>query len=119
EAREEMDPVQVATLVIRDGQWGEGTNDAVGNRDRHEDARTALSDGADHCAVEFRWRYADDGQRHIVDEERAPEDVRVASECALPVRVAQHDRFRSSVDSIILRAEHPAERGLKAEHREI
>src|SRR5690606_2534498 len=74
---------------------------------------------ADRRAVESPRRYADDRQRDAVDDERASEDLRIALELALPVRVAQHDGLCEAVDAIVLGTEQPAEGGLQTEQREI
>ncbi len=112
-----MRPVEIATCVIGEEGLRKDSGVVGGelDRDRHEQARTR----PDRRAKEFSRRYADDGQRHVVDGERAAENAWVAAELALPIRVAQDDRFGLSLDAIVLDAEQPAERGLEAQQRKV
>src|SRR5690606_7642202 len=85
------------------------------DRDRDEKARTS----ADRGAVKPTRRHANDRQRDIVDGQRLPENLGIAAELALPVRVAQHDSFGLTVDPIVRRAEESPERGQETEGREV
>src|SRR5690606_31632801 len=116
ETAEDMDPVLVAALVIRqNGEEGRRPAARERDRDRYENAGT----GSDRRAVKSLWRHADDGQRYAVDVERASEDLCAAIELALPIRMAQHDRFGHAVDAIVFRAEQATDRRPKTEHREV
>ncbi len=57
---------------------------------------------------------ADDGHRHALDDKRPSDDVRVASEFALPILVGNH-RHWSGIGTVIARLQQPASHGLDAE----
>src|SRR5690554_784635 len=100
ETPEEMEPVQVATVVIRDGDARSDALEVLGERDRDGDEHARA--GTHRGALKAARRHSYDGERHIGHEERAPENTRITSEFALPVRVAQHDRIGLSVETIVL-----------------
>ncbi len=63
---------------------------------------------------------ADDGHRVIVHQDLAPDDIAISVEAAHPIVVAEDDVGVAQINAVVLfGAEHAAESGLDAEHREV
>src|SRR5690606_29010865 len=83
--------------------------------ERHEDLRLRT----DRRAREAGGTDADDRERRAVHDDRAPDDGRVASECVLPIVVAEHDDGRFADLRLVRRRDETPDGRLDLEHIEI
>jgi hypothetical protein len=110
QSRLHLIPVILASIQIRNTERTAHRH----ARDRHPEVRHQRS----RFAVERLRPDADDGDRHIVQADRAADDVRVRAHLRAP-RAMAHDRHHLLAHIVMLRLEPATALGHQAEHREI